>query len=279
MTKAERSAGALSADDALAYDASFVPRYGGLFAQLIIDDVPQGTRGTLLDVACATGTTALALVRRLGEGGRVIAVDREPALVDLARRRALASEDARRLFFKVESPESLSFGDEVFDVVVGNLALGTVDATSMLAELRRVVVPEGRVLLTQALSGSFEEAHDFLREIAAKNELPRLTERTDAAAKRHPRPHELARLAEGAGFHDVRLREEAFRLSFRSAREMFTDPLLRFVGLPEWRAIVGADAAGDRLLEQLERTFDTYFAGGALSLSVRAGLVSARRVG
>jgi ubiquinone/menaquinone biosynthesis C-methylase UbiE len=279
VTKAERSTGALSADDALVYDASFVPRYGGLFAQLIVDDVPQGTRGTLLDVACATGATSFALLRRLGDGGRVIAIDREPALVDLARRRAVAGEDARRIFFKVESPESLSFGKEVFDVVVGNLVLGTVDATAMLAELHRVLVPEGRVLLTQALSGSFEEAHDFLREIAAKNERPKLAERTDAAAKRHPRPHELAKLAESAGFHDVRLREEAFRLSFRSAREMFADPLLRFVGLPEWRDIVGADATGDRLLEQLERTFDTYFAGGALSLSVRAGLVSARRAG
>jgi ubiquinone/menaquinone biosynthesis C-methylase UbiE len=279
VTKAERSAGPLSADDALVYDASFVPRYGGLFAQLIIDDVPQGTRGTVLDVSCATGATSFALLRRLAEGGRVIAVDREPALIDLARRRAAAGEDARRIFFKVESPETLSFGEEVFDVVVGNLVLGTVDATTMLAELRRVLVPEGRVLLTQTLSGSFEEAHDFLREIAAKNELQKLAERTDAAARRHPRPHDLAKLAESAGFHDVRLREEAIRLSFRSAREMFADPLLRFVGLPEWRGIVGPDAAGDRLLEQLERTFDTYFAGGALSLSVRAGLVSARRAG
>ncbi len=275
MSESRKPSAAISADDALLYDAAVVPRYSGLFAQLIVDEIPAGTRGTLLDVACATGTPSLAILRRLGEGGRVIAVDREPALVDLARRRAHAGEDARRIFFKVEAPDALHFGDEVFDVVLGNLVLGTADTPSTLAELRRVLVPEGRALLTQALAGSFEEVFDLLREIAAKNELPRLAERTDAAARRYPRPHELGRLAEAAGFHDVRLREEAFRLSFRSARDLFSDPLTRFVGLPEWRAIAG----DERILEQLERTFDTYFAGGPLSLSVRAGLLAARRAG
>ena len=105
------------------------------------------------------------------------------------------------------------------------------------------------------------------------------------AAKDAPVPEraELVRLAESTGFHDVSIREESFRLSFRNAHELFADPLIRLVGSPEWLWAAGsafvpeAEPGGEKILEQMERSLETYFGGGPLSLTVNAGLLVARR--
>lgn len=277
MAGAGRTPPGTTANEALQYEAVVVPRYSGRFAQLIVDDIPAGTRATVLDVGCGTGTPTFEVLRRLSEGGRVIAVDPDQALIDLARRRASADPDGRRLFFKCEAADELHFGDEVFDYVVGNLVLGELDGSAALPEMRRVLVPGGRLLLTQAMSGTFEEALDILREISVKNERGSLGQRVETVAQKYPTRLELTRLAEATGFADVRVREDSFRLSFRNARELFQDPLLRMIGIPEWRWIAGFEAGGEKILEQMEHTLETYFGGGPLSLTVNAGLLTARR--
>src|SRR5690606_15295012 len=121
--------------------AHVVPRYSALFGRLLLAEVPTGERLQVLDVGCGSGYPALEVMRRLGEGGRVIAIDPDPALVDVARRRAL-DEAGRRIFFKVESADQLGFGRDVFDVVMGNLALGALETPEQaLEEMRRVLVP------------------------------------------------------------------------------------------------------------------------------------------
>lgn len=283
MTGAPRATPTTTAQDALQYDAVVVPRYSERFAQLILDEIQPGTRATVLDVGCGSGTPAFEVLRRLSESGRVIAVDPDQALVDLARRRASVREDGRRIFFKCETADELRFGDEVFDLVVGNLVLGELDGPSALTEMRRVLVRGGRILLTQALRGTFDEALDVLHELAAKHDDPQLAERVATLTQRYPERADLVRLAESTGFHDVSVREESFRLSFRNAHELFADPLIRLVGIPEWRWAAGGasepggEPVGAEILEQMERSLDTYFGGGPLSLTVNAGLLVARR--
>ena len=79
-----------------------------------------------------------------------------------------------------------------------------------------------------------------------------------------------------AGFVDVEVSEEELRVPFRNAREIMADPMIRAVAMGEWRWICGFDEGGDALLHEIERSLDTYFGGGPLSLTVRAGLVDAR---
>lgn len=262
--------------EAALYDAVVVPRYSALFTRMLLREIPQGARATVLDVGCGTGHPAFELLRRLDTGARVIAIDRDPALVDLARRRALDLE-GKRIFFKAAPAEEMQFGDQVFDVVVGNLVIAQIDQQAeALAEMRRVLVPGGRLLLTRAMAGTFTEVLDMFHEVALREDLPQVQQRVDTVAARYPTDAVFASAARAAGFEDVEVRQEVFRLPFRSAREIFTDPLVRFVGLPEWRWIAGMDQDGARVLEEVERSLEIYFAGGPLSLTVHAGLLEAR---
>jgi len=262
-------------EEAALYESVVVPRWSARFAQLILRSIPPGLRAQVLDIGCGTGHPAFSVLERLDPGGRVIAVDNDATLVDLARRRAMALPQ-NRIFFKVESAEELKFGDEVFDLVIGNLALGELeDAPRALAELRRVLVPDGRILMTQALDGTFVEIFEMFEEIATASDDDALRQRLAEVRSRYPERSSFTALFRNAGFTDIEVTTETFRLSYRNAGQIFDDETVRFVGLSEWRWIAGFEPGGDRLLDDVQRRLDVYFGGGPLSLSVVAGLVSA----
>ena len=104
---------------------------------------PEG--GELLDVPCGFGRHAVPLA---AAGYRVTGVDRSAALLEEARRRAggarwpkLASADYR----------SLPFADASFDAAVNLFTslgyLGDEEDTKVLAEIRRVLRPGGRLVV------------------------------------------------------------------------------------------------------------------------------------
>lgn len=265
-----------TSEDAAVYDAHVVPRYSSLFGRLLLAHVPERERLQVLDVGCGTGFPALDMLSRLGDGGRVIAIDPDSALLDVARRRALDAA-GRRVFFKVASAQELDFGNQVFDVVTANLSFGAwTHPERALSELSRVLVDGGLLLLTHALEGTFAEVFDMFREISLARDDGALAARVDRVALRYPSPQMLAAVIEGAGFSDVQVETEEFHFPLTAAREILTDPALRFVVVPEWRWIAGFGAGDEAILDEVVDRLDTYFGRGPLSLTVRAGLVIAR---
>jgi ubiquinone/menaquinone biosynthesis C-methylase UbiE len=104
-------------------------------------DVRPGER--VLDVGCGTGIL-LASVRRAVPSAPCVGVDLAPAMLHGARHRlgpdaCLAAADAGRL----------PFGPQTFDVVVSTSSFHYwPDPSAGLSELRRVLRPGGRVVIT-----------------------------------------------------------------------------------------------------------------------------------
>ncbi|MFI2713563.1 class I SAM-dependent methyltransferase [Micromonospora sp. NPDC018662] len=96
----------------------------------------------ILDAGCGAGPLSEALRAR---GAVVTGFDGSPAMVELARRRL--GDDATLLVADLGTP--LPFADGVFDDVVASLVLHYLeDWTGPLAEVRRVLRPGGRLLLS-----------------------------------------------------------------------------------------------------------------------------------
>lgn len=261
-----------SEHDARLVDAVVAPRYDARFARGILDALPHGDRLTVLELGCRTGHLASAILRRVGANGRVIAVDSDEGLVDLARRRGFA-DVGRRLFFKVEGPEALSFGDEVFDVVVGNLVWEGLDEPQRaLREARRVLIPGGPLHLTTPLRGSFAEVHDMMRELARAEHDGLLAAAVDAQDRAYPTAASWREELRAAGFVEVEVVETEWRLSFESAAALFADSMLRVVAVPGWARLLRDEAR----LREIERRLDIYMGGGPLSLTVCGGRALAR---
>lgn len=265
-----------NAQDAARIDAHVVPRYASLFARMLFSQINAKQRQQVLDLGCGTGHTSLTLLRTLPEGSRVIGIDPDPILIDHARLRA-GDASGRGVFFQVASAESLKFGDGVFDLVIGNLALAAFNAPEVaLEEARRVLAPGGRVLLTIALEGSFEETFDMFREVALKRDDPDLAARVERIAGRYPKASVLEAMASGLGLRDVEVLTETLQIPFGRALEIPTDPMIHYVLLPELAWIAGKAEAGEQAMTQAFGALDTYFGHGPVSLSVQAGLLTGR---
>ena len=158
-----------------------------------------------LDACCGTGDLAVACARR---GGVVTGLDFSPAMLERARRKLPSATwvegDLLALPFEAGSFEAATVGFGVRNVA---------DLRKGLAELRRVLVPDGRVAVLEITQPSgvlapfyrlwFDRIVPLLGKLlkggAAYTYLP-------ASVRRFPGPDELAGLMESVGFSDVSYR-------------------------------------------------------------------------
>lgn len=107
------------------------------------------TRGdSVLDAGCGTGTLAIAAKKRVGAAGTVFGLDASTEM--LARAQKKARKAGVEVSFKNGVAEALPFPDAQFDAVLSTVMLHHLPQKARLrfaAELRRVLKPDGRVLI------------------------------------------------------------------------------------------------------------------------------------
>lgn len=253
---------------AATYEREVAPRWTSLFASMIVDRLVRGpSRTHILEIKAHTGQLSLALSARLGVASRVIAVHPREEFLDFARRRALHAL-GQTLFLKAESADALTFGDGVFDAVVGNLALERSSRPhATLREVRRVLAEGGRAYLTHVGTGSWEEIFDVFDEVALRRDDRALAART-ARARVRPNEAEWADVFDAAGLRLVEYTKNRFEVVVEGARELFADPFFQYVEAQSW-----GDLAGSREhLVEAQHTLDTYFGSGSIAVRVEAAL-------
>ncbi|MBZ9850370.1 class I SAM-dependent methyltransferase [Mesorhizobium sp. CA14] len=117
----------------------------------------------MLDVACGTGTLAIAAKRLVGPAGSVAGVDASAKMIDRARSKAVRA--GLEIDFVNATAQEIPFPNEHFDFVVGTLMLHHLSKPArsiFFREARRVLKPGARLLLI-----------DFGRP-ARQSRLPRL---------------------------------------------------------------------------------------------------------
>ncbi|MDP9271707.1 MAG: ubiquinone/menaquinone biosynthesis methyltransferase [Chloroflexota bacterium] len=104
---------------------------------------------SILDVACGTGALTRALAARVGPGGAVTGVDRSEPMLAHARR-ARRRGDAATPSYLAADALALPFAAGRFDVVTMAFGLRNMpDYAAALAEMTRVVRPDGRVVILE----------------------------------------------------------------------------------------------------------------------------------
>jgi SAM-dependent methyltransferase len=95
----------------------------------------------ILDLGTGTGVIARALARR---GCSIAGIDIAPEQIEEAQR--LANIDRPKIDFQVAPAEDPPFGEGAFDVVTANQCFLYFNSSRVLAALRRVLVPRGRLV-------------------------------------------------------------------------------------------------------------------------------------
>ncbi len=134
------------------------------------DQLPLGSARTVLDVGCGTGVEVRALLARSDFAGRVVAVDHSPALLETARRLAVAEGLQERVDFVVGDAHHLELLDGAFEVVIAHTLLSHVaDPATAMREMARVTRPGGTVAVFDGDYASWTWSHPDPALAAAMN--------------------------------------------------------------------------------------------------------------
>lgn len=107
-------------------------------------------RGRVLEIAIGTGRN----LPHYPPDVTVTGVELSPAMLDIARQRA--TDLGRAVDLHEGDAERLAFGDASFDTVVCALSLCSIpDPAAAISEMKRVLVPGGRLLLLDHIGSSW----------------------------------------------------------------------------------------------------------------------------
>lgn len=127
------------------YERYFVPAIGAPVAEDLIHHAELSPGERVLDVACGTGIVARLTSEQVGPGGTVTGLDINPGMLAVAR--SVTPRDMSIEWYEANA-EDMPLSDETFDVVLCQLGLQFMeDKPSALQEMRRVLVPGGRLIL------------------------------------------------------------------------------------------------------------------------------------
>lgn len=163
-----------------------------LMTERLLDEAGIAPGWTVVDIGCGTGAVTRMIARRVGPQGRVLAVDHDPAMLEMTRRMAaaegLANVTAIEGGFDAELP-----GQGTLDAVVGRRVLMyQQDPVAAVEAISSALRPGGVV--------AFHE-HDASKLVPGRHPLPLHDEVRDWLAQMLRR--EGARLDMGLTLHEV----------------------------------------------------------------------------
>ena len=249
------------------YERFFVPAIGAPLATDLIRRAALRPGERVLDAACGTGIIARLALQQVGAAGAVAGLDINPGMLAVAR-----SATPGAIEWRQASAESMPFPDASFDVVLCQMGLQFIpDKPAALREMRRVLVPGGRLVLN--LPGHIPRLFTIMREALARRVGAEAAGFVDLVFSLHD-PAEIQSLLAGAGFHDISVQAETKSLRLPLPQEFLWQYLL---STPVAAAIAQFD---DERRASLERDvvphWQEFVENRALLLEVRILLATAQ---
>lgn len=199
------------ANPAQVYEQYFVPAMFVPWATILLRHAALEPGERVLDVACGTGVVARHAAPKVGETGKVVGLDMNPAMLGVAR--ALQPPQGARIEWQEGNAQALPFGDGSFDAVLCQHGLQFFpDRALAVREMRRVLAPGGRAVAIVLQGLDRHPVFQALMESVSRHfALPLAALATPFALSD---ADELRALFAGAGFDSVDVRPETTTVRF-----------------------------------------------------------------
>lgn len=247
--------------------------WGERFAELVDEHVELPKEGRGLYLAAGTGAHALALQARAGTL-KLLCVDDNEECLELARTKAVVVNQETE--FRLETPGTLSFHDNEFDLVLGNGSMvAPPQLPLMISEMVRVARPGGRVAWWLATNSSFGEFSIYWEALLGAG-LDEQGAEVEKLLVERPTVRDAEQWAEHAGIEGLTSWTNVEEFDFESGEQFFNSPLITDFLLPMWMRSV-PQASQKKVVKELERIIDEERHSGAFSLTLKATLVMGKK--
>ncbi len=258
------------------YDKEVLPIWAQPFGRVLLQNMNYPEKGMLLDVGCGTGYPSMEVLRKTGDGVRIIAIDKSPPLMDLARSKA-EGLIGRRIFFRTEDVSGhFSFADNVYDITYSNVTVNELpNKRGAVLEMTRVTDFGGQVIFTVPVSGSWQEFYDIYRSVLTKRDRYDIIEKLDREeAESFPEVDVIKGWMEEARLSDIQVQTFDFELLFKSAREFFYAPVVEFGPLRTWKELAGSGDEMQDIFLDIKDAIDTIFQGLVFPVTIQGACFS-----
>lgn len=145
--KRQTSGWQLEQSAAEAYEQYFVPIIFGPWADRLVSSADLRPDDRVLDIGCGTGIVARRAAARVGDGGAVVGLDLNEGMLHVAE--ATATKNRLTIEWRQGDAADLPFSDRSFDCIFSQQSFQYFDdPAATLGEMRRVLGPDGRVVLS-----------------------------------------------------------------------------------------------------------------------------------
>lgn len=261
----------LEHDAAERYERILVPTILGPAAQALVEFAAVQRGEAALDVGCGTGAAARYAAERVGPAGRVVGVDVNAGMIDLAQ--LLPPVEGATIDWFTQSAYDLPFAEAEFDVALCAQTLQFLDdRPRALAEMYRVLKPGGRVAVS--LWRDIEESPYFDALVQAiRRNIGSETARGLQAAFGLSDLETIHALVEGAGYKDIRTTVKQFDLQLPA----LADFVPRHVSATPMAAGFNAASPEERqaVIQEVSEKLAAYVSGNEVSVPFGTYLVQA----
>lgn len=184
------------------YEKFFVPAIGAPLAKDLVASACLQPGERILDVACGTGVVTRLAAKQVGQPGSVAGLDVNPGMLSVARS---VTPNEFAIDWYESSAEAMPLPDASFNVALCQMGLQFIpNKRKALEEIRRIVQPDGRVVLS--LPGPTPALFADLGEALAKHFDPNCAGFVNVVFSLHD-ADELRGLMSDAGFADVEVQK------------------------------------------------------------------------
>jgi len=224
----------------------------------------------VLDVACGTGLVTRLAAPVVGPTGRVTGLDLNAGMLAVAR--SLPPPAGPAITWIEGSALKTDLASASFDVVLCQQGLQFFpDRPAALREMRRVLVPNGRVVLSvwRAMNAYHAAVADALRK-----HVDAAVATTFSSSRITPDADELHRLVVEAGFSEVAIHPSRMNVRVPAAEKFV---LAHLAATPVAGAVAGVSGdARAALVDHVSVALRSYVDGDGLTIPDEANVVTAR---
>jgi len=256
------------------YDKFLVPPVFGPWANILVEAAGVRAGDRIVDVACGTGVSALCAAAAASPGGVVTGIDLNRGRIAAAR--AKVSPRDVKVEWRVGDASELPIADKCADAVICQLGLQFFpDRPAALSEMKRVLVPKGRLALL--VWRDISHSPGFA---ALATSLERNIGAEAGAVMRGPftfgdHIDPLYALHRDAGFKEVKVRSEVRMVRFASSAD-FVGKFGAATSLAP-HLEKASDASIDALLADVSEALGNYADGeNGIAFPIEGNLVTAR---